>query len=190
VHDTEPVRRVAELRDRHHRHPRDLGGVDRRDGVHVRPPGQHRRDHEAGRRKEDRRQLGDDAHCRRVQPDLLLGLAQRRRDVVGVGGVDGATREGDLPGVRAHVGGALDEQHARPVVGVGERDEHGRRASAAVGGGQEPGQLRRPDLAGGRRERPDPVRQLLDRHHSMDSIICEALRTSLPATAGSVGPSP
>ncbi len=66
----------------------------------------------------------DDA---RVEADLLLRLAQRRRSQVGVAVVAAAARERDLAGVAAQVGAALGEDEPGLVVGPAvERQQHGR----------------------------------------------------------------
>ena len=55
VRDHEPVRRLDELGDRDERDVGNLRGVDRVHLVRTLPPREHRRDHEAGHRNEDRR---------------------------------------------------------------------------------------------------------------------------------------
>ena len=61
---------------------------------------------------------------RRVEAGLLLGLAQRRRDGVGVGLVLAAAGEGDLARMGAHVGGTLEQQQLRArAVALAEQDE-------------------------------------------------------------------
>ena len=62
------------------------------------------------------------------QPDLLLGLAQRRLGQVGVLGVLAPAGEGDLAGVAAQVGAAPREHDVRRLGGAGceQRHEHRR----------------------------------------------------------------
>ena len=62
--------------------------------------------------------------ARRVQPDLLLGLAQRGRREVGVAVVLAPAGEGDLAGVAAQVGAALGEDQARVLGPAVERQQH------------------------------------------------------------------
>ena len=66
-----------------------------------------------------------------IEPDLLLGLAQRRRPQVGVALVAAAAREGDLAGVAAQVGAALGEDQPRVVGPAVERQQHRRLDRAA-----------------------------------------------------------
>ena len=58
-------------------------------------------------------QLAEDADPRRIEADLLLGLAQRRGRRVLVIGLD-APAEADLAGMVAQVLGALGEEERRP----------------------------------------------------------------------------
>jgi hypothetical protein len=56
-------------------------------------------DDEVGDEGPGRRQRLADSHLARIEADLLLRLAQRRRFQVGVLGVAAAAGEGDLSGV-------------------------------------------------------------------------------------------
>ena len=67
----------------------------------------------------DRRQRLAGLDLSRVEADLLLGLAQRRRPQVGVALVAAAAGEGDLTGVAPQVAAALGEDEAgilRPAI--------------------------------------------------------------------------
>jgi len=66
-----------------------------------------------------------------VEPDLLLGLAQRGRPQVGVALVAAAAGEGDLAGVAPQVGPALGEDEAGILGPAVEGQEHGRLYRAA-----------------------------------------------------------
>ena len=132
--------------------------VHRRD---VPPPAQHRGDEVVGDRQGHRGQGAEHLHPVRVQPGLLLGLADGRAHVGGadlaaghgqhlvqvpVLGVQAPAREGDLPGVGAQRRGPLDQEdvevpaHALRVLGGArgqvveraEEDEHGRAAVVLV----------------------------------------------------------
>ena len=59
------------------------------------------------------------------QGDLLLGLAQRGGDQVGVVGVAAAAGERDLAGMAAEVGAALGEDQPRAVGPAVERQQDG-----------------------------------------------------------------
>ena len=59
----------------------------------------------------------------RGEADLLLGLAQRRREQVGVARLRLAAREPELAAVQAAVVGADDEHDAQLAVGVAEDGE-------------------------------------------------------------------
>ena len=59
----------------------------------------------------------------RIERDLLLGLAQRRRGEVGVGLVPAAAGKGDLARVTPHVGAPLGEDQARIVRPAVERQQ-------------------------------------------------------------------
>jgi hypothetical protein len=66
-----------------------------------------------------------DLDVARGEGDLLLGLAQRRRDQIGVGGVVPPTGERDLAGVAAEVGAALGEDQSRALGPAVERQQDG-----------------------------------------------------------------
>jgi hypothetical protein len=75
----------------------------------------------------------------RVEPDLLVGLPERRRDPVGVPGLDRAAGQTDLAGVLAQVGGPL-HQHQLQVVGPvdrGQGEQHRCRHPGRVPGDHE-----------------------------------------------------
>ena len=88
-------------------------------------------------------ELGEQRHERRVEPDLLVGLAQGRLGRR-LAGVRAAAREADLALVVAHVARAPGQQHLGALLAVGEGDEHGRRPGVGE---------RRGDRAAGRRRR-------------------------------------
>ena len=69
--------------------------------------------------------------ARRVEPGLLVRLAQRRGDRAVVIGVDAATRERRLAGVRAQRRRPLGDQDVRAVRVLAEQDQH-RRATPAL----------------------------------------------------------
>ena len=83
------------------------GSTDARP-ARVVPPGHHGDDEPVRRRQVQLGQRGHHAHAVRVDPGLLLGLAQRRPDRVVVARVDAAAGERRLPGVVAQVRGLLD----------------------------------------------------------------------------------
>ena len=114
-HGAETVLGVEQLRQRHPLDPGHLGRVAHVEVVRALPPGHDGVDGEARRRQVQRREGAEQPHRRGVEPDLLLGLAQRRL-LGALARLGRATGEGDLPGVRAHVGGAL-EQHDLAVTG-------------------------------------------------------------------------
>jgi hypothetical protein len=68
----------------------------------------------------------------RVEPDLLLRLAQRGGGEVGVALVLAAAREGDLAGVAAQVGTALGEDQPR-LLGPAEEGQEDGGVGAAAG---------------------------------------------------------
>jgi len=80
-----------------------------------------------------------------IDAQLLVRFAQRGFDG-GLAGIELAAGEGRLPGVRAHVRGAVDHQHAgavRMAGPVGYGDQHGSGAQGRAG-------ERAPVLVGGR----------------------------------------
>ncbi len=78
----------------------------------VRQQGKHGRDAEPGA-SHVVRQAAEQFGARRVEPDLLLRLAQRGRFRRGVAGVDPAAGKRDLAGMGLEMRGALGQQHAR-----------------------------------------------------------------------------
>ena len=159
----EPAGRVADVDA--------VGGIDQVgdrdvvDGVHLvgadhahvaalAPVAQDRCHGEVGRRQPQLGQLAEHLDLGRIEPDLLLRLAQRRLDRA-LAGVDRAAGEGHLPGVRTHVVRALGEQQlAAPVpVEVGEQDQYGAAAGVTVLGRHEARQLVDGDRTGGLRDR-------------------------------------
>ena len=95
----------------------------------------------AGDEGRGRRQRPAQLDRGRVEADLLLGLAQRRRAEVGVARVAAPAGKGDLAGVAAQVGAALGEDQARLLGPAVERQQHrrvvtgARRASSALWSG-------------------------------------------------------
>jgi hypothetical protein len=79
----------------------------------------------AGGERRRRREGAAELDRRRVEADLLLGLAQRGGGEVGVALVLAAAGEGDLAGVAAQVGAALGEDQPRLVRPAEERQQHG-----------------------------------------------------------------
>ena len=134
---------VEQLVDRHVVDGVHLGRADDRDLGRLAPPAEHRRDREVARRQPQLGQPPEDLDAARVEPDLLLGLAQRGLDR-GLAGVDRPARERDLPGVRAHVVRALGEQQLAALRALAEQHEYGAPARVAAGRRREPGQLGRP----------------------------------------------
>jgi hypothetical protein len=78
----------------------------------------------AGDEGRDRRQRPLQHDGRRVEGDLLLRLAQRRRRQVGVAGVLAPAGEGDLAGVTAQVGAALGEDQPRFLGPAVDGEQH------------------------------------------------------------------
>ena len=74
----------------------------------------------------------DHSHIAGVDAQLLVRLTQGGFDRV-LAGIDLAAGEGDLAGVRTHVGGAVDQQEARPRPGSDCR-QHG--GGSQVGRGE------------------------------------------------------
>jgi hypothetical protein len=64
------------------------------------------------------------------QADLLLGLAQRRRQRIGIAGIDAAAGKGDLAGMRGQVRRAQGQQDGVAVRPPDDRHQHRRRAQA------------------------------------------------------------
>ena len=85
--------------------------------------------------------------------------SQRGRGGGGVLLVDGAAREGDLPGVGAHVVGALGEQQVGTGRTVAEEHEDGAAAGVGPLGRDEPGQLLDGDVHGSAPDRLQPIRE-------------------------------
>ena len=82
----------------------------------------------AGRARVEVRELRDDLGGRRVEPDLLLRLAERRRPQVGVSGLGLPAGQPELSAVEAAVVGPHDEHDAQLSLVVAiHRDEHGGR---------------------------------------------------------------
>ena len=73
----DPVVGTDQLADRHPVDLVDLVGRGRPDRALTLPPREQRRDGEVARRQPQLGQLGEDVDARRVEPGLLLGLAQR-----------------------------------------------------------------------------------------------------------------
>jgi len=82
-----------------------------------------------------RKSLAEHPHARRIDPGLLARLAQRgahRALAASLESIDPAAGERRLACVRAHIRGALGDQHVRAVrQRVGEQDEHGGRVRIA-----------------------------------------------------------
>ena len=128
--------RVGERADRGCEHADDLGLLE--------PPGrvggdprEVRMDAPAGRARVEVSELRDDLDGRRVEPDLLLRLAERRRPQVGVSGLRLPAGQPELSAVEAAVVGPHDEHDAQVSLVVAiHRDEHGgrpqRRSSGLV----------------------------------------------------------
>ena len=138
----DPVGRVRERGERDPGHRGDLarvGGPDRR---RLAPPAENRGDDEVRRRQPERGQGPEDVDAGRVETGLLRGLPQRRAGRPVVVGVDGATGEGRLPGVRTHVVGPLDQQDVRPGARrLAEQHEHGALSAVELVRRQEPRHL-------------------------------------------------
>src|SRR2546421_3919691 len=109
------------------------------------------RDREARPDGGERVELGDDLDHGRRQPDLFLGLAERRVLEAAVhAGTEPASREGDLALVGGHGVGPLGQDDVGLAVRLEQGDEHRRRATA--------GHLERRRL--GRWERGAPLAHL------------------------------
>ena len=72
------------------------------------------------------RQVPGEFHVIRQQPDLLVGLAQRRMPGILVLGLDAAAGKADLAGVILERFGTLGQQHRQSGVALHQRNEHGR----------------------------------------------------------------
>jgi hypothetical protein len=91
----------------------------------VRDPADEGVDPEPGDECRGRGEGAADVDFARRQGDLLLGLAQRGGDQIGVVGVAAAARERDLAGVAAEVCAALGEDQPRAVGPAVERQQDG-----------------------------------------------------------------
>ena len=80
-------------------------------------------------------EAADDADPLARQPNLLLGLAQRGGDRVGIFLLDAAAGKRDLPGMGGQMRGALGQQHCETMRMVDQRHQHGRRTQRRAGRG-------------------------------------------------------
>ena len=75
----------------------------------------------------------DDRDPRRIEADLLLGLAQRRGGGASVIRFDPPAGKADLPGMVAQMVGAPGEQEGRTGGTVDQPDQHGGRRRLGAG---------------------------------------------------------
>ena len=154
-------------------------------GTSVGPAGEEadeRRDREARRGGRDAVEPGDDLDRARLEPDLLVRLAQRRGPQVGVDrGLELAARERDLALVRRHRLGPLDEQRRasrrrpRPAARAPRRRRCRARARPASAPGGERSSRRRTSSSVSRRSagvEPGPRRRSADAERAGRGIRC------------------
>ena len=89
------------------------------DEAHVRG------DHELGRHRLDVVERSEEADVGRIEADLLLRLAQRRRHEIDVAGMAAAAGKRDLPLVVAQPACAPREEQVRLPVDREQWDQHG-----------------------------------------------------------------
>ncbi|CAI7652318.1 unnamed protein product, partial [Penicillium discolor] len=158
----EAGRRVEELRDGDAEHLDGLRVVDGDDARRRLPPGEDGRDEVVARGEGDHGERGEHLDSRGIEAGLLLGLAQRRGDRVGIGRFGAPAGEGDLARMRGEGRGATlqqdvevardgridgrcgdavedaEEDEHRGVVGAARiRERRDRHAPGVVGGGGE-----------------------------------------------------
>ncbi len=126
------VARVEQIGDRSSEHVGRFGHVDDADGRRMPPPPQHRRDQMPG---ELQRHLGknpEHLYAGRVEPGLLLRLAQGRAHGAVVARIEASAGKGDLTRMRAERRRPREQQHIevardRGILGIaqcGQRIEH------------------------------------------------------------------
>jgi hypothetical protein len=128
-----PALRPTQDRQRDLEDARDLAGVRaQRRGLGEAP--QDGRDGHVVVERGEVIQQADDLDQRGVEVDLLLGLAERGGDLIGVLGLERAAREGDLALVGGERLGAARQDQARglPVVDEGDEDRSVARAAQSA----------------------------------------------------------
>ena len=109
--------------ERHLEHLGDLDRIDLQRGARTHQA-DHRRDDEAGSGGVGR-QAAEHLDLERLEADLLVRLAQRRRHRVGIARLGAAAGKADLSGMVVEVVGALRQQH-RHLVAQHQRHQHRR----------------------------------------------------------------
>jgi hypothetical protein len=108
----------------------------------------------------DGRQPAEDLHSGPIQPGLFGRLAERGVRKIDIVGVLGAAREGNLTGVGAQGGGALDEHHLRAAPCVTNQDQHCRLPGPITERRSQGRDVRQPiTLAKRGRQRLEPARE-------------------------------
>ena len=124
---------ISRIQDERQRHLEDFGDLERVDGQRERSS------NDADDGSDLETCSGDisiePANDRDVvprEPDLLLGLAQRRRGRIGVALFDAAAWERDLSGMSRQVRSALRQQYRHSLGTIDDRYQYGRRSQCSA----------------------------------------------------------
>jgi hypothetical protein len=154
------VIRVNEVTDWDYPYRCHLPGIGGTHRTSPLPPSDHGRDVEAADRYVHGRQPAEDLDSGPIQPGLFSRLAERGVGKIEVFEVSGTARKGDLAGVGAQRGGALDEHHLRTARAVANQDQDRRLPGAITERRSQGRDVRKPiPLAERRRQRLEPAGQ-------------------------------